>query len=230
MAIDSSESVFTPVASRFQNLLKGTCCPYAQFASISFGPAWQTDQSTRENLTRLLPYFDEFAERAEDQKTDMFVVEVREPGHLKNIEVFSAFLRTLLTTLKEADPLRTGDLADGIDSPEWDFTYRGVRFFVLTFAPFYDERHGRHSHCEDTAFITFQPDQSFDRYGINKKSPKRRKISEAVRDAFEKSGIRYDFCLVTRSIKALRYVQPLGVGQDPIRWWEEQTNNKSSLL
>src|SRR6266545_2938567 len=104
MAIDSSDSVFTSVASRFQKLLNATCCPYAQFANVNYGPAWRIDQSAGENLTKLLPYFDRFAERAEDEKTDMFVVEVREPDYLQNIEVFSAFLRTLLTTFNEADP------------------------------------------------------------------------------------------------------------------------------
>ena len=212
-----------PVKCRFEKLLRRTYCPYASLAKISFGPSWRSDENTRENLKRCIDHFDEFTQRIELDKIDMFVLEVRDQNHLQNINAFSTFLHTLLERLHNADPTRTGALIEGITSPEWDFKYKRLKFFVLTFAPFYDKYHGRYSHCEDTGFITFQPDQSFDRFGINRKSPNRLKVSEAVRDAFEEGGIRYHFSLVTRAVKALRYIQPLEVAQDPVEWWKEPT-------
>ena len=217
-----------PVKWRFEKLLRRTYCPYASLAKISFGPSWRSDENTRENLNRYIEHFDEFVQRIELEAIDMFVLEVRDQNHIQNINTFSAFLHTLLERLHNADPIRTGALIEGITSPEWDFKYKGVKFFILTFAPFYDKYHGRYSHCEDTGFVTFQPDQSFDRFGINRKSPNRLKVSEAVRDAFEERGIQYHFSLVTRAVKALRYIQPLEVAQDPVEWWKEPTIEDSS--
>jgi hypothetical protein len=107
----------------------------------------------------------------------------------------------------------------------WDFVYRGTKFFVPTFAPFYHPNHPRYSHHEGTAFIVFQPDHCFDRHEINSKSPDRHKITETVRDLFEKGGVPYDVELVVHSIKAVRYIKPLLISDSPVRWWERDVKD-----
>jgi len=217
----------SPVARRFYPLLQSTGCPYAELANISFGPEWSLNETFHENIARLLPAFHAFAERSLDDNSDMFVAEVRDPMCLINIHEFARFLNKLLTKLSQFDSSSATSVFDGIESPEWDFSYKGLKFFVLTFAPFYHKCHGRYSHRKETAFVTFQPDHSFDRFGIHKASPIRRKLSRTVRDAFLRKGMPYHYELVTGSIKALRYIQPLEVGHAPVRWWEVTDDDAS---
>jgi hypothetical protein len=209
------------VAPRFAALIKNTHCPYATEANISFASGWNRKLTTEENILALLPEFDNFIEYGQEEGADMFVIEVRDRKYIKNTRTFATLLRSILHTLHQLDPTSDGNLTDNITSMEWDFTYRHVRFFVPTFAPFYDSSHARYSHQKESAFIVFQPDRSFDRHGISSKNSNRQKITETVRMLFEKGGVTYDLNLVAGSIKAIRYIKPYLPGGSPIRWWED---------
>lgn len=209
------------VAQRFEALVKNTHCPFAIGANISFASEWDLKLTTEENTLALLPEFDKFIEHGQKAGVDMFVIEVRDRKYIKDIRTFAALLRSILYTLHQLDPMGDGNLTDNITSMEWDFTYRNVRFFVPTFAPFYDSSHARYSHQKESAFIVFQPDHSFDRHGISSKKPNRQKITETVRMLFEKGGVSYNLNLVSGSVKAVRYIKPHLTGDSPIKWWED---------
>lgn len=208
------------IVQRFDRVINGTHCPFACKSKVKFAPVWKTDLTTQENVMLLQPYLDVFVEHEEIDGLDMFVIEVREYGVISRIDLFARFLHEILDRLSKLDPTRTTCLTDGITSKEWDFKYRGLRFFIPTFAPFYANTHARYSHYEDTAFIAFQPDHCFDRHGITSNNPNRYKITQAIRDMFEKGGSGYDIQFITQSVKAARYIKSLRIGDSPVKWWE----------
>lgn len=208
------------ISQRFSVLVNKTFCPYASSSKVWFAPGWDTSLSVRENTLRIIPYFDKFIEVGEEKELDIFVIEVRGSQSINNIYSFADILYCVLHTMNESDPTSTNCLTDSIESMEWDFTYRQMEFFLPTFAPFYDANHVRYSQHKDSAFILFQPDYSFGRYGINSKNPKRFDITKGIRETFEKNGFTYDIELISRSIKAVRYIKPHQIGDPPIRWWD----------
>jgi FPC/CPF motif-containing protein YcgG len=214
------------ITQRFCSIVSKTYCPYARRADIQFAPEWNKNLIIEENIMRFLPFFDRFVQHEEREELDMFVVEVRDHEKIKSIDNFAKLLHYILYTLNKIDPTHKADLTHGIHSLEWNFTYNGLKFFVPTFAPFYSPTHARYSCSKDSAFIAFQPDHCFDRHGITSKNPRRHKITESIRSKFERGGAGYDIELVSHSIKAVRYIKPLLVGQDPIRWWETDISCK----
>ncbi len=214
------EKALGDTVRRFGRLLGKTFCPYALGANIRFAPPWRPQLSVEENTLRLLPRLDRFVASGEARGWDMFVVEVRGTEAIKTLQSFAGLLNRVLHTLAKADPNRKAELTERITEKEWDFVYGGVRFFVPTFAPFYNRAHARYSHDENSAFIAFQPDHCFSRHGIDSKSPDRRQLSESIKEMFERGGVAYDFELVVNSVKALRYVKRQSVADEPVRWWE----------
>jgi hypothetical protein len=205
---------------RFSVLANKTHCPYASRAKAWFAPEWDATLSVRDNTLRIVPDFDRFIDFGEEQELDIFVIEVRGSESIKDINSFADLLYCVLHTMNVSDPISTSYLTDNIESMEWDFTYRGVEFFIPTFTPFYKASHVRYSYQNDSAFIMFQPDYSFDKYGINRKNPKRFDITNGIREMFERNGFTYDIELISRSIKAVRYIKPHQIGYPPIRWWD----------
>jgi len=163
-----------------------------------------------------------FVEDSASQALDLFVIEIRDRTLTSTLPAFAKTLRDVLFAFAERDPLRSQLLTEGIESPEWNFDYRGVDFFVPTFAPFYPPEHTRYSQDELSAFIVLQPDHSFSRRGINSQSPHRERLTSQTRDLFESMGYQYNVNLITGTPKALRYVHPVDPFGTPIRWWETQ--------
>jgi hypothetical protein len=214
------------IAQRFYNIVSKTYCPYACRSKIRFAPEWDKNLRIEENIKRFLPVFDKFVQDEEPEALDMFVVEVCDHEDVRSIDNFARLLHYILHTLNKVDPTQRANVTDGILSKEWNFTYNGLKFFVPTFAPFYSTTHARYSYSMDSAFIAFQPDHCFDRHGITSKNPHRHKITESIRSKFERGGSGYDIELVSHSIKAIRYIKPLLIGQNPIRWWETNISCK----
>lgn len=205
--------------SRFERIIRRTACPYAAGALIRYAPKWIANLSPEQNTVRYQPDLDRFIETGARDALDMFVIEVRGVDDIHSLEGFSEILYRVLFTFHNLDPHRTGALTDGITTLDWDFVYRGVRFFIPTFAPFYDTQHPRYSHHAPSAFIVLQPDHCFTRRGICRNSPSRELTAQGIRDAFAERGSPYDVHLVSGSPKAERYIKPLKVGDPPVRWW-----------
>lgn len=207
------------VEKRFKILLANTRCPYAETAVIRYAPLWNADLPIEENILSCIPHLNEFVAHGKNEGLDVFVIEVLDQSYIHQIDSFSRLLNCVLLTLRNTDPTHTGRLNENITTLEWDFIYRDVEFFVPTFAPFYKSNHTRYSHVEKSAFIMLQPDHCFDRRGINSKNPERQLISQRVKARFEKAGYQYDTKLVTGTPKAVRYIHPLEIGQDWVKWW-----------
>jgi hypothetical protein len=209
------------VEQRFKVLIDNTCCPYAADVKFRCSPEWDSSRTVRENILLLLPSFDDFIEYGEEKCLDMFVVEIRDSRYINNVHTLASLLHSILSNLHKVDPVSKWNLTDGITTMEWNFIYRGVKLFVPTFAPFYGRDHTRYSHQPESAFVVLQPDHSFSRRNINSKSPDRHLITGKAKARCEKMGYKYDADLVSGTPKAVRYIHPLVLGQDSVKWWED---------
>lgn len=216
------ETTSQQVCQRVKRLVDNTCCLYASNAILQCGPEWDKSKTVRENVLSILPFFDEFTVFGETNRLDMFIVEVRDRNYIQDVHSFASLFHRVLFTLFEVDPTSEGYLTDGITTLEWNFTYRKVKFFVSSFAPFYSRDHTRYSHQPESAYIAFQPDHCFSRRGINSKNPDRYLITEKTKANCEKMGYKYDVNLVSNTPKAVRYIHPPVLGQGFIKWWEEK--------
>lgn len=216
-----SSTIENGIQQRFEILREKTCCLYADSAVAVFAPGWNPVLSAKENVLQILPRFNEFVSKGEKGNLDMFVIEIQDKNYIHNITSFTSLFHRIIFLLRENDPTNNNPLTDGIMTLEWNFVYKGVKFFIPTFAPFYKTNHTRYSHLEESAFIILQPDHSFDRRGINSRNPGRHRITEKTKAKCEKLGYKYDVSLVSRTPKAVRYIHPITLGQSFIEWWDE---------
>lgn len=209
------------VAERFEVLRQSTYCPFAESANITYGSSWDNRLTIEENVLLQLDHFSEFCLEGDEWQLDMFVLEVTGRELVGNLNNISRTLNSILISLNsyDSDP-NSGLLTEGIEDLDWDFQFLGTEFIVPVFAPFYPEKHPRYSGCQESAFITFQPDHSFTRHNITSKNPNRYKISQSIRDRFTEGGSPYDIDLIVGTPKAIRYIKPLSIGDEPIEWWK----------
>lgn len=121
--------------------------------------------------------------------------------------------------LAEHDPTGVNCFATNVESEAWQFSFNGTRFFITTFAAFYSEDHSRYSQRQDSAFIYFQPEYSFDHHGVSAANPDRERMKERIRREFATHGVPYSVELVTQPVEAYKYVKPLKLGDTPVEWW-----------
>jgi FPC/CPF motif-containing protein YcgG len=207
------------IKDRFKKLISSTYCPFAKDAVIMYASDWDTDIEVKENLEKILPQFLLFVTEGIQNGYELFIVEVRQESIISRIQNFAGFLNKLLHEIHLLDTKAVRYFTEGIETMEWDFTFNKVRFFVPTFAPFYEKNHPRYSFNSDTAFIMFQPDSTFDKYNISSKNSNRNEITERVKNLFLENNINYNLRYVRGSIKAIRYLKPVNLQGSPIKWW-----------
>ena len=145
----------------------------------------------------------------------LFIVEIRETEFALDLENFAGIFYKLLHKIHLKDKNATEYFTRGIEKMSWDFTFDKVKFFVSTFAPFYENNHPRYSFSNDTCFVMFQPDKVFDKFGINSKNPKREEITKRVKELFLSKGFKYSLKYVRGSLKAERYLKPTDLNAPP---------------
>ena len=136
-----------------------------------------------------------------------------------DLEMLSKTVNHVLRFLAKHDPTGHDCFVADVVAEDWQFSFNGTRFFITTFAPFYGSGHSRFSARQDSAFIYFQPEYSFDHHGVFAGNPDRERLKERVRQAFANGGTEYSVILVKQPIEAYKYVKPLKVGDPPVEWW-----------
>lgn len=207
------------IKKRFETLVKNTYCPFASFTKVWCAPSWSRTEKAEINIKKAILSFHKFVLKGIYQGYDIFVMEVREEAFIRGIDSWATLLNKVLYEIHLTDVQKKEYFTVGIEKMEWDFVFAGVRFFIPTFTPFYDQSHSRYSFNRNAAFIVFQPDSTFDKFNINSKNPNRDKITQAIRLNFLEHGVDYDVKLVKDSLKALRYIKPLEVGSPLVKWW-----------
>ena len=119
------------------------------------------------------------------------------PGYFgKSSDSLASALHAFLTELSARDPDRSSRSSllqmrtTGQVERKWDFTYRGEKFFLTTFAPCYNPGSGRSTCGVDKTFIMMQPHHSFDR-ALPRDLEKRKEVHKLIKEAFARDGKEY---------------------------------------
>jgi YqcI/YcgG family protein len=205
--------------SKFSRVIGASKCPFAQKAKLTARTIRLVDGLTQQ-VESLVPVMTKFTSVAQKNKLDGVVIEIEAPTGVLTLPMFCDVFNSLLRTLAARDPLQQNCFAGDVLAPGWQFSFNSMRFFVTTFAPFYDPKHPRFSQSAESAFIYLQPEFSFDQHGIHAGNPQRTSIKEAIRRDFLLGGYSLDVPLIEQPHEALKYVKPLTIGDPAIRWWE----------
>jgi hypothetical protein len=204
-----------PTSSALDDFLELSPCPYAQRASVLRCEPWADPKALPDRIGDVRQGLLDLG----DVGHDLLALEIEQADLLKTPRDAAALVHVLLQGLRSRDAQCPKPLTEGIESPGWDFLHGGEKFFVSLFAPFYPHSHSRFSGQRSVAFILFQPERTFRRFGVSSQRPRREGLSQAVHRRFRRKGQEYDVGLNTRTPKALRFVKPLGADDPPIAWW-----------
>jgi hypothetical protein len=207
------------VLRRFGKLRQKSLCPFARKTKLFAGEVGNK-QNIQSAVVAMLPKLITLTEIGRKRKLDGLVIDLPAERFAKNLRQFSKTFNSLLREIAQNDPTGENCLQGKILREGWQFTFNHTRFFVTSFAPFYDPKHPRYSQSTKHAFVYLQPEYSFDNHGISNHNAHREQVKENIRKAFQNAGSRYDIALVKQPFEALKYVKPLIESQPPIRWWK----------
>jgi len=199
----------------FRKIQAATVCPYAPTAKLWGAPDWEADQTTEANLSKILPPLQRFAFVQRWEPLDGFVLELTNHGDFSDLEAMASTLNGVLRWLNDNDARGTPVFGPNVRAKDWQFTFAGVRLFVLVFAPFYGRHHPRESYCLQSAFILFQCEDSFHRAH----DPGTPIDHIEIRRRFAAAGKDYDCYIMHQPYEAPRYLKPLYPGDPEVAWW-----------
>ncbi len=206
-----------PTSNALRDFLALSPCPFAQRARIRRGRPWGDPRPLAERLDDLHA---DLLGMGAGQDEDLLALEIGLAERLRTPRDAAALLHATLDGLRARDRSNQDPLTRGIESADWDFEHNGERFFISLFAPLYPVTHSRFSGHRSVAFVLFQPERSFRRYGVSSRHPGRGRLSRAVERRFHRQGKDYDATLNASTAKALRFVKPLSSEEGPIAWWQ----------
>ncbi|MBL0941233.1 MAG: YqcI/YcgG family protein [Alphaproteobacteria bacterium] len=197
-------------------------CPYAKLAKIWGSPDWKMQESFTNNLKNIMPVLNRFTKIAPSENLDGFVIAA--PKKYGNaLDTLIKFTRKSLQFFSEADPKGEHCMNKKIDDPTWQFSYNGLRLFIITFAPLYLKIHSRYAWDTDMVFLLLQPESSFVSHEIARGEELSRR--NKIRKAFAERGREYYRSdIMDSNLEALKYIKPLNSNDSPIYWWEEGNN------
>jgi hypothetical protein len=211
-----------PSLSRFRTIQTQTLCPFARGARLWGAPAWDSSESIGGNAAEIAPVLVRFTSLLKWEVLDGFVVEVSDAALFRDLEGLAATFRTLLRELSAVDPWGSKSMDQEILAEDWQFEFNGARLFVAVFAPIYDGAHTRETYGENSAYILFQPEISFDRHlaSTGRKHPA---AHSQIRERFAAGGKPYDSQVITQPFEAPRYLKPLRQSDSSFEWWKDKT-------
>lgn len=205
--------------SHFEPVVQAGCL-FARRAAMHLAkPPWNPASTIEANIERMMPDFLScVASQDEVNAADAWVLAVRQPELVCRLADLASTTRRILCAITEHETPGRDLLRENIGDSSWQLTWFGLDWFVVAFGPCYSVEHPRYSHSPDTAYLMMQPVISFERFGITTE-PKSYPLRRRIRDDFAKRGLPLDEALMETSIMAEKFVKPLGIGDDAIRWW-----------
>jgi hypothetical protein len=206
---------------QFEDLRRSTKCPFAHMARL-IGASLTGPGNLDRRIIRLVPRLIRMTNEGREKRLDGFILRIPARSLAADLEMLSKTVNHVLRFLAKHDPTGCDCFVADVVAEDWQFSFNGTRFFITTFAPFYGTGHSRFSARQDSAFIYFQPEYSFDHHGVFAGNPDRERLKERVRQAFANGGTEYSVILVKQPIEAYKYVKPLKVGDPPVEWWNAE--------
>lgn len=208
----------------FSTVQRNTKCIFAADSRL-WGPlGWHVDASIEDNIGQhVLPLLVLFVERGPALELDGFVIEFPKESYGDTLNALCRTTRRALATIWRYDPRRDPDRdwLDGIESPQWFYSFGGQRLFILATGPCYGRSSSRFAYGSRSTFLLLQPEHSFTR---RQSPPSSGRIADShrqlIRQQFSAVGQGYDLAITLGSCEAFRFVKPLALGDPPVRWWE----------
>jgi YqcI/YcgG family len=201
----------------FVAVINTTLCPYARTAHVMYGSSWVEGLTFHDNLAKNIAELSHFCRIAFQARLHGFVLEALVGEKACSMTGTLEVMRSVMRGLASADESALQSLeADSIETPSWQFSFRGIELFTSVFSPCYPAWHTKHLPNKLSVVIFFQPDFSFDFCRIDRRN---KAAKEAIRKRFAESGRPYDWHLIERRIEAHIYVSPLHLGDPPVMWW-----------
>ena len=194
-----------------------TYCPFAASAKVEHQLSWDPNLSFLENVQAHSVTLREFTRFAQERDYHGFVSRVLIGPAAKSFETTRVTFREYLYGLAKFDEDCAQNLAQDKVNLNWQFSFNNLRMFLNVFSPCYSNQHSKYIASEDSIYIFFQPEYSFDLCGSK---PLNRTITLSIRDRFDEHGQAYDGELIDRRIEAYIYMFPEKLGDPPVVWWE----------
>ena len=223
-----------PCLTRFSSIQNNTECLFAKRAKFWGCKEWDPKLSIEENVRRSVPTLIQFSALAFDEKMglDGFVFEIHgQKEYFDSITSFAKSVNRIITAFASNDPTGYNCMRnpDFVNTKAWKFLFAGTSFFITTFFPGYDETHSRHAFgIEDSAFVLFQPEISFNFHNLPEDDTVREEhefdlsnIRHAIRRNFMQAGRKYHIPESVFYENSHHIVKPLDYHGDVVRWWTE---------
>ena len=177
---------------------------------------WDRSLSSCDNTRLHAEALSAFVRVAEEGRIQGFVSEIVIGPDAQRLEGVRRRFKGYLADLARHDDdcRRTLDL-DKL-GPGWQFSFAGMRMFLNVFAPCYEQPHSKFIASNDSFWVFFQPEFSFDLCGVDSS---RGELKQQIRERFSSHGMPYNGQMIDRRIEALLYMFPQRMTDDPVRWW-----------
>ncbi len=206
---------------------------------------WNSSKNIASNMVSYKADLDEYIEHINDvsamgaEPVSAFTIEAPAKFYGRSIKEFGQWVRAVLHAInpKAIDGLQSLEPnEDGVYMDNgWQFTYKGVRLFVVTTAPIYPESNSRYSGGSKQKWVVIhlQPEYVFKwKFANLPKGVTKQFRKEGIRKAFASHGRDYygDFAAImgkgleAKTHEAPRYVKPLHPKDGILKWWIEDKN------
>jgi hypothetical protein len=209
----------------FAAIQSKAACVFAPRARIESAPAFSGTEAYAAGAAAFGSVRD-FAARADADELDGLLIELVDPIHGDSPTTLATTLRSVLTSLVSADGGSPEAALQEANSDHWWLTLCGTRWFVLVFAPCYPSDSPRHTFGSSSTYVLLQPVSSFDRRATPRGTTITQEIRERIRDAYAARGCPYDGELAQQDVESLKFVWPLQLGDQPVRWWSSSAEHR----
>ncbi len=204
----------------FSHIKNNIECPFAKRSKLWGSPDWVSTKSLEDNVEALTQSLNNFVIVSALEKLDGYVIAAPEE-YGASLENLSKFTKEVLTHLNSLDPALSKIMDQDIGHSNWQFSYGGIKFFVITFGTCYPKSNSRYTWNSDQTYIFLQPEHSFESANIPKGSAIQ--IRKSIRAAFKNNQREYyDSKIIDAPSEAIKYVKPMKLGDWHIEWWKEK--------
>jgi len=208
------------IANSTHRTVETTSCPFAKRAEVIHASVEGKDSEFEGIAHNIIGRVHTYIASEYDEDSDGLFVEAPAKAFGETIDDLAHAFMQLVDTIAKTEGEEIGTMLSDVETPNWQLTIRGVRFFTIVFSPIYDESHPRHSPDPDKVQLFLQPESSFSRHiKATDGTVQNLAMKQGVRRAFEQSGRPYDHELAASNIEAEKYIKPQSIGQIPVLWW-----------
>jgi len=204
-----------------RRIVETTSCPFAKRAEVIHASVEDKGSQFDNIAYDIIGRVHSYIAREYDESSDGLFIEAPAEAFGQTVDDLASTFMQLVDTIAKTEDVNTAGTLEDIETPHWQLTVGGVRFFTIVFSPVYDESHPRHSPDPNKVQLFLQPESSFSRHiKSDDGSPQNLAMKQGVRRAFALSGRPYDPELAASALEAEKYIKPEKIGQVPVRWWK----------